>query len=968
MNKFIHHTTLKLIISAVVGCALLLPLGAGAQGWQRYYTGERLFALEVLPDGSLVAAGSARTGSEQPDVYWLHADAWGNLVEELVFGDQAAGEQAQALLPAAIGAGSWLLPGNLNTDSIFWARVNSTGQVTGGPEVLTDGILYSAVPDQQGGWFFCGAQKDSLASGSNTTRTLTGRVSQDGQLLWQRVDSIGLNSIGVDMTVTASGDVWVIGRMINPSPEVNYDAFLLKIDPNGAILQTKIWATPDSEAPEKITVLPNGQLLITGAVQNPSNTNLVEDDVWLAAADSTGNLLWSASVPVGGFQQVHAAAVLPNGDLVLAGESRPTLNGSRDAMLIRTDATGHLIWFKTYGGIKGDIFWDVAAMPDGGLALAGQTASFGDGTLHAWLLRTDADGNVWTNHLEGQVNIDQIEDCLVTAGEAPLANWLVSAAGDPGIFYTYTDDNGHYAMPLDTGTWYVSVLPPAGYWLPCLDSVAVELEQLGDSTTVDFPVQAAYNCPLLQVDITTPYLRRCFENTYTVRWFNYGPLTAASTQIAVLPDQWLSVTGSSTPYTVSGDTLWFYVGETPPQTGGSLTFTAVLDCENTLPGQTHCTTAWITPDSLCYAINPDWDGASLEVNGYCAGDSVVLTITNVGLGNMQNAVEFVIAEDQIIFKQAPLLLAAGADTTIVLYPNGNTVTLTVSQTQGYPGNSHPTLVIEGCGGFPFSTGYALQFPTDDGNPFVDIECRENIGSFDPNDKTGLPYGAGVQQIIEAGTDIEYPIRFQNTGTDTAFRVEIRDTLPAGLDIATLEPGAFSHPYRLAMNGSGVLSFVFDPIYLPDSTVDVAGSQGFVKYRIRTRPDLPDGTVVQNGAAIYFDFNTPVFTEKTHHQIGDPWSAFATVKDEEPQSRVWSGALMIQPNPFEENTILSWRATAGNALYHIQITGTDGRQKAHLVTTESTITLSDSKLPPGIYFLRIFTATATITNGTIIKTK
>jgi len=46
-------------------------------------------------------------------------------------------------------------------------------------------------------------------------------------------------------------------------------------------------------------------------------------------------------------------------------------------------------------------------------------------------------------------------------------------------------------------------------------------------------------------------------------------------------------------------------------------------------------------------------------------------------------------------------------------------------------------------------------------------CIENIGAYDPNDKTAFINGMPADYDIKMNQDIEYLIRFQNTGTDTA---------------------------------------------------------------------------------------------------------------------------------------------------------------------------------------------------------
>ncbi len=294
-----------------------------------------------------------------------------------------------------------------------------------------------------------------------------------------------------------------------------------------------------------------------------------------------------------------------------------------------------------------------------------------------------------------------------------------------------------------------------------------------------------------------------------MRYYNYGTSTATEVLISIVLDPYLSITGSSLPYTQSGDTLLFSVGTVPWLTGGNFQFSTFLSCDSTVLGQMHCTEAHIYPDSLCYTFDPDWDGSHLDVDGYCAGDSVVLTVTNTGFG-MQEPVSYIITEDQIIFKISALQLATNQDTTFVLYPNGATVTIVVTQSPGHPGNSQPMLVVEGCGGGAFNTGYAFQFPQNDGDPAVDIECRPNIGSFDPNDKTGLPLGVSAAGIIAPGTKLEYLIRFQNTGTDTAFRVEIRDTLSKLLDFGNFPGRCKQSSLSTGNQQHGRVEFHFSP--------------------------------------------------------------------------------------------------------------------------------------------------------------
>ncbi len=934
---------------------LCLPCLLLSQGWQRYYSGSRAFSLQHLPDGSLVIAGHTVNTGGQTDWYWLHADAYGQVLTEKAFGTEMDRESAQLLLPTP---GGWRLWGNHQgvADSIAFAEVDAAGNLLASSRVL-DGLLYGGRAAPDGSTLLCGKK--------GATKALFAKTDAVGQLSWAFSDSLGLSTRGLDAAFLPTGDIWLLGDYLRNDTIPNVDIFLLKSDADGQITETIAFEWPDNEIPSAIVQQAADRWIIAGSVFQSSNAAYLDEDLLLFAVNVAGDTVWRRHYPMAGYQQVHTAIVLADGHIVLAGETRASITGSRDAFLAQTDGNGNLLWYRTYGGIRGDIFWDVKAMPDGGFALAGQTASFGDTALKSWLVRTDAAGNVWSNLITGKVTFDEVLNCQPDAQELPLANFLVAAAGAPGIYYASTAADGTYEIPVDTGAWYVSVLPPSGYWNSCSDSIAYFLTDFGETVLLDLPVQATYHCPLMQVDMTTPYLRRCFENTYTVTYRNLGTASAENARIAVVPDSYLTPTGSSLPYLLAGDTLLFDIGTVLPLQSGSFVFQVLLECDSTVLGQTHCSEAFIYPDSLCYAIDPVWDGAVLEVSGYCAGDSVVLQVANSG-SDMLNSVAYVITEDQVIFRQAQLFLGAGQDTTFVLYPNGATVTLMVQQTEGFPGNTTPTLVIEGCGGFPFSTGYALQFPTDDGDPFYDMECRASIGSFDPNEKTGLPYGVADAGYIAAGTAIEYLIRFQNTGSDTAFRVEIRDTLPPELDLATLEPGAASHAYRLETSGSGVLSFVFDPIALPDSFSNVAASQGFVKYRIAAKRSLETGSRIQNRAAIYFDFNAPVMTAYTVHTIGEPLDYLLVDVVEAPLNGNAVSRIKASPNPFRESTILEWPERRSGEPYLVQVYDVLGRLLWETQSREAALHLEMEKMKENILLIRVSQHGEVIAVGKVLR--
>lgn len=135
-----------------------------------------------------------------------------------------------------------------------------------------------------------------------------------------------------------------------------------------------------------------------------------------------------------------------------------------------------------------------------------------------------------------------------------------------------------------------------------------------------------------------------------------------------------------------------------------------------------------------------------------------------------------------------------------------------------------------------------------------------VCAYDPNDKTSTPAGIGYPGLVSSEiNEIEYLIRFQNTGNDTASIITIKDQLDPNLDWSTMHPICGSHDYAASIDPSGLLTFTFNAINLPDSSTNELASHGYILYKINVNDNLPISTVIENHAEIYFDYNPAVIT-------------------------------------------------------------------------------------------------------------
>lgn len=586
--------------------------------------------------------------------------------------------------------------------------------------------------------------------------------------------------------------------------------------------------------------------------------------------------------------------------------------------------------------------------------------------------------------LFGSVFEDIDGDCVRDSFEVGHEGWQVVAVVFSGglaqTFNAATDANGHFSISNlpgidNSATGIFSISPPQGDGLNCQincpDAFNISFQN-GNSYEANFGVHcdSLPPCPLLDVDIATNGLRPCFSSNYSVHYCNLGAVVAEDATIVVILDS-LEVISSSIPWvSVDGNAYTFALGDIAPEDCGDFTITVHVHCDDPV-GQTYCVEAHGYPDTICQTAGANWDGSQIQVSGTCQGDSVVFLIKNVGDGNMLAPLEYIVVEDNVLLMPGGAFqLDAHETKSVSLEATGAFLRLQADQAPGFPAYVQPSAWVEGCAGNNpagnFSMGYVNQYPFNDDDPWLDVFCLQSVNSFDPNDKQGFPIGYDDEHLIDRNTDIEYLIRFQNTGNAPAVNVEVRDSIPVQfLDPASVRPGASSHPYQWDMQGNGVVVFRFTDINLPDSSANAAASQGFVKFRVAQRADLPFGSVIKNEAAIYFDFNAPVLTNTTFHTIGEN---FIVLETADPHTQLIT--LKVSPNPSIAGTV-KVQAQGWDSPQPLQFRLLSSLGRTALEApfrTGGTLEFQADALPAGVYFYEVRTGNAVVGKGKLVKVK
>ncbi|MBP6731055.1 MAG: PKD domain-containing protein [Chitinophagales bacterium] len=244
----------------------------------------------------------------------------------------------------------------------------------------------------------------------------------------------------------------------------------------------------------------------------------------------------------------------------------------------------------------------------------------------------------------------------------------------------------------------------------------------------------------------------------------------------------------------------------------------------------------------------------------------------------------------------------------------------------------------------------------DANPDNNTDSAHQIvvASFDPNNKVPDDCGTGPEGFIDAGKKIKFVINFENTGTDYAINIIVKDILDNNFDIKTFRYVGSSHPDYCDVKAVGdTIYFRFTAIELPFTEPE---SHGWVAFDVQVKPNLAPGTQLQNTAAIYFDHNEPIITNTTLHTISGPTAIVDLGSTDK---------LVAIPNPFTTSFTIGgnnytqgeYTYTLSNLLGQVLLSGT--------ASGSAPITIQRNELAAGNYIVSVYNANHTATHIKVV---
>ena len=342
--------------------------------------------IQPTSDGGYIITGYTRsygTGSGR-NVLLIKTDAIGNAQWIKGYGgnnDDEGNCVRQTADGGFVIAGYTKSYGNGGTD-VFLLKTDSLGNELwnkpfGG---ASDDEGYSLALTADGGCLIAGATS-SYGAGSRDVWLV--RTDPSGNLLWTKTHG-GMSSDGARSIERTSEGGYIITGWSMSYGGVLGDAWLVKTDSGGTQQWQKNFGGTDADRGMNVKQTAEGGYILTGYTASSGFGN---DDMYLIKTDALGNSTWLKTYGGTGRDYGNSVEQTADGGFLVLGYTLSFGAGSEDFYLVKTDASGNLVWYKTYGGTASDVGNSLLITQDGSYLLAGYTLSYGAGVHDVWLIK-----------------------------------------------------------------------------------------------------------------------------------------------------------------------------------------------------------------------------------------------------------------------------------------------------------------------------------------------------------------------------------------------------------------------------------------------------------------------------------------------------------------------------------------------------------------------------------------------------
>lgn len=388
-------------------------------GLKGYNYGEKIIQSK---DNGYLILGNKTGVIGNTDAYVVKTNYSGNLQWDKAYGDNDitwAEDFVQTKDKGYIITGYKTIPPN-NDYNFLLLKIDSVGKMEWMKDFGGSGwdMGHSIIETPDSGYIMAG-ETYSYGNGNNDVFLI--KTDKKGDSLWSKFYGGAGNDVAYDISACHDGNYIVTG-MSNSFGKGEYDAYLLKIDPLGDTLWTRIYGdTSDNKTFAGIETSDHG-IALTGSTKNYNAKAL---DGMILKTDSAGNFKWVRVY--GGTEDEEFYDIVQDSkeNLMVTGYTESYgYVGTKDFYTVLADKNGWFIFGEGYGGNKADVSNSCVITSDKGSITVGSTESMGLGLSNILVVKRDSTGYTNTSSYVHVTAINELSEQTFSIFPNPVTEFL----------------------------------------------------------------------------------------------------------------------------------------------------------------------------------------------------------------------------------------------------------------------------------------------------------------------------------------------------------------------------------------------------------------------------------------------------------------------------------------------------------------------------------------------------------------
>ena len=385
-------------------------------------------SVQQVSDGGYILAGSTKSYGDDYNMLMVKTDSNGIKQWDRVM----AGRPNTDMMIRCINQtpdNGYILAGGISAGNRpwdFWVlKTNSNGELQWDlciGQARYDDFANSVQQTSDGGYILAGKSNAHGDTASDydfrlVKINLVEDPDPEWKVIWDRYIDAGNVEEAYSVQQTFDGGYILAGDIYGDDYS---SAWLVKTNSNGGVDWNKKFGGTKRDKAKSVRQTADGGYILAGYTDSYGAGSW---DFWLVKTDSNGIEQWNKTFGGSDGEKANSVRQTSDGGYILTGYTGSYGAGSIDAWLVKTDSNGNEQWTKTFGGNKTDRASSVWQTVDNGYIIAGETYSYGAGKADFWIIKVSGENDDWKKKWTGE---ESEEGIIITTNELQDAihHWL----------------------------------------------------------------------------------------------------------------------------------------------------------------------------------------------------------------------------------------------------------------------------------------------------------------------------------------------------------------------------------------------------------------------------------------------------------------------------------------------------------------------------------------------------------------